>query len=418
MTTTIFQMTSRSVRRAAPAALAALLSGCQLDATNPGPILAESLNNANALSALVNGAGRDLAEALNWVAYTGGAVAREIHPAGSTGSFGIPPRVQGGIIADDEDNTWWNFSQRARWTAEDAVTRAKSTLGATDAAKSATAAQALLWAGYSNRLLGENFCDGVINSGPKQPYTVYLERAEANFNEAITVATAAANANFVTAATAGRASVRLLRNNLTGAAQDAATVASAFAYRMPYYVTDLDQYNRIFWASANQPYRAHTVWNTFYENYRKTTRDPRVPFDSSLTVLQGDAAVGSLGRVRWYFQTKYPALTSPINLSTGWEMRLIEAEAKLVAGDIPGAMTLVNGRRVALALAPWAATNATDAWTALKRERGIELWLEGRRLGDFRRWAALNRPGTSDDMTGRDLCFSTPLSEKETNPSF
>lgn len=34
-----------------------------------------------------------------------------------------------------------------------------------------------------------------------------------------------------------------------------------------------------------------------------------------------------------------------------------------------------------------------EAWTALKRERGIELWLESRRLNDYRRWVALNRPG-------------------------
>jgi hypothetical protein len=279
-------------------------------------------------------------------------------------------------------------------------------------------AQALIWAGFANRLLGENFCDGVINSGPLEPNTVYLERAEANFTEAITVATAANNANLVTAATAGRASVRLSRNNLTGAATDAATLPNAYVYRMPYFTTDLDQYNRIYWASANQPYRAHTVWNTFYDNYRKTTKDPRVPFDSSATVLVGDAAVGNLGRVRWYFQTKFSGQTSPINLVTGWEMRLIEAEAKLVASDVAGAMTSLNAHRVALGLTPWTAANATEAWTALKRERGIELWLEGRRLGDFRRWAALNRPGTSDDMTGRNLCFATPLSEKETNPNF
>ena len=278
-------------------------------------------------------------------------------------------------------------------------------------------AQALIWAGFANRLLGENFCDGVINGGPLQPYTVYLERAEANFTEAITVAGAANNANLVSAATAGRASVRLDRNNLAGAQTDAAGIANTFAYRMPYYTTDLDQYNRVYWASANQPYRAHTVWNTFYDAYRKQTRDPRVPFDSSLTVLVGDAAVGNLGRVRWYFQTKYPAQTSPINLVTGWEMRLLEGEVKLVAGDVPGAMALVNAHRVSLGLTPWTATIVADAWTALKRERGIELWLEGRRLGDFRRWQALNRPGTSDDMTGRDLCFATPLSEKETNPN-
>ena len=417
MTMTISGTTVRVVLCASTLGFVALLSACELEVSNPGPIQADALEDPKALTAVVNGAGRDLAEALNWVAYTGGAAALEIFPAGSTGSFGITPRQQAGKLVDDDDDTHWNFSQRARWTAEDAVARVKR-VAATTTTTNATLAQGLIWAGYANRLLGENFCDGVINGGPAQPYTVYLERAEANFTEAITVATAANNANLTSAATAGRASVRLLRNNLTGAAADAAAIANTFVYRMPYFTTDLDQYNRIYWASANQPYRAHTVWNTFYDTYRKTTRDPRVPFDSSATVLVGDAAVGNLGQVRWYFQTKYPGQTSPINLATGWEMRLIEAEAKLVAGDVPGAMTLLNAHRVSLALAPWTAANATDAWTALKRERGIELWLESRRLGDFRRWATLSRPGTSDDMTGRDLCFATPLSEKQTNPNF
>jgi hypothetical protein len=416
MTTTISGTTVRAVPCLTALALAAALAGCQLDVTNPGPVQAEALEDPKALTSVVNGAGRDLAEALNWVAYTGAAVAREIFPAGSTGSFAITPRQQNGKLADDDGNDWWNQAQRARWTAEQSVVRPKEVLGA-PASTSATLAQALIWAGYANRLLGENFCDGIIDGGPLQPSSVYFERAEANFTEAITVATAANNANLATAATAGRATVRLDRNNLTGAVADAATIANTFAYRMPYFTTDLDQYNRVYWASANQPYRAHTVWNTFYDTYRKTTKDPRVPFDSSATVLVGDAAVGNLGRVRWYFQTKYNSQTSPINLATGWEMRLIEAEAKLVGGDIPGAMTSLNAHRVSLGLAPWTASNATEAWTALKRERGIELWLEARRLNDFRRWATLNRPGTSDDMTGRDLCFATPLSEKETNPN-
>jgi hypothetical protein len=400
-------------------AVTAFAAGCNLDVINPGPIQAEFLEDTGAYSAVVNGAGRNLSEGINWVAYTGGAVAREIHPAGSTAAFGISVRQQAGKLTEDESSTWWNVSQRARWTAEEAVARGKRNLSAADAAKSVNLAQAMVWAGFANRLLGENFCDGVIDGGPIEPYTVYLQRAEGYFTEAIPIATAAgtAGATLVTAATAGRASIRLLRNNPTGAAADAATVANAFAYRMSYYNSNLDQYNRIYWASANQPYRAHTVWNTFYENYRKTTLDPRVPFDSSLTILLGDAAVGSLGRVRWYFQTKYPTQTTAINLATGWEMRLIEAEAKLIAGDVTGAMTLINQHRIALALTPWTAADATEAWTHLKRERGIELWLEGRRLGDFRRWAALNRPGAQEDMTGRDLCFTTPLSEIETNPN-
>lgn len=411
-------MNLRAFARTAPVAALALAAGCDLKVTNPGPIQATFLDNTAALTAVVNGAGRDLGEALNWTAYTGAAVTKEVLPSGSTAAFGISVRQQIGVLSNDDGGDWWNQAQRARWTAEDGVRRIKEVLG-TSATNSATLAQALVWVGYSNRHLAEHFCDAVINGGAKQPYTVYLERAEAAFTEAITVATAANNAGIRDAATAGRASVRLLRGNLAGATADAALIPSnTFVYRMPYYVNTVDQYNRIYWASANQPYRAHTVWGTFYENYRRTTRDPRVPFDSSLTIRFGDAAVTSLGgQVRWYFQTKYPVRESSINLSSGWEMRLIEAEALLVGNDISGALAKMNIRRTALSLPQLTASNATEAWEALKRERGIELWLEGRRMGDQRRWAALNRPGVSDDMTGRALCFPIPLSELETNPN-
>jgi hypothetical protein len=414
------KLTTSLLRRLPAVALplaALIVSACDLKVTNPGPVNATFLDDKAAYTAVVNGAGRNLADALNWVAYTGAAAAREIHPAGSTGSFGITPEEQLGKLNDVDNNTHWSLSQQARWTAEDAVSRLKAGLGA-DYANSALAAKANIWVGYSNRNLGENFCDGVINGGAKQSYTVYLDRAEAGFTEALAVATAANDATLISAAKAGRAAVRLDKGNAAGAASDANGVASAFAYKMPYYVTDADQYNRIFWATANLPYRAHTVWNTVNEAYYTATKDPRVAWGSDPKNPVGDAAVGNLGKVPWYFELKYTAQTSPINLSTGWEMRLIEAEAKLVANDIPGAMTLLNGHRVSLGLAPWVATTSTEAWTALKRERGIELWLEGRRLGDFRRWAAASTPGTTEDMTGRDLCFATSLAEKETNPNF
>ncbi|HVT40092.1 MAG TPA: RagB/SusD family nutrient uptake outer membrane protein [Gemmatimonadaceae bacterium] len=412
-------MTNTTVRLCALAwpAAALLLLSCDLKVTNPGPVPANFLEDKAAIPAVVNGAGRNLAEAINWIAYTGAAVSREINPAGSTGSFGITPNQQNGKLTDDEDDTHWNFAQQARWTAEQGAVRLKRVLGDADYAKSAQVAQILVWAGYANRLLGENFCDGVIDGGPLQPYTVYLDRAEQNFTAAIAIANVAGSSVLATAALAGRASVRLDKGNTAGAAADANGIPNAFVYKMPYFTTDLDQSNRIYWATANTPYRAHTVWRTFYENYFKTTQDPRVRWGQDPKFPVGDAAVGNLGRVPWYFELKHNTRESPINLSSGWEMRLIEGEVKLAGGDIPGAMALINAGRVALGLAPWTADNAPDAWTALKRERGIELWLEGRRLGDFRRWAAGNRPGTSDDMTGRDLCFATSRGEKETNPN-
>jgi hypothetical protein len=108
-------------------------------------------------------------------------------------------------------------------------------------------------------------------------------------------------------------------------------------------------------------------------------------------------------------------------------MRLIEAEALLRGGDWPGAMNLINQVRTHAGAPTITATDQTDAWRLLKRERGIELWLEARRLGDRRRWAAANTPGaldplevpgTASHLARQDLCFPIALSERETNDNF
>ena len=98
-------MPRRVLRVAAPLCVLAGLSGCALDAVNPGPIRAEALNTPSALSSLVNGTGRDLAESLNWTSYTGAAAAREIFPGGSTGSFGISVLQQNGKLVDNDGDT-------------------------------------------------------------------------------------------------------------------------------------------------------------------------------------------------------------------------------------------------------------------------------------------------------------------------
>lgn len=404
---------------------AMLTAACDLKVTNPGPVNAEFLNNKAALNAVVNGAGRDLAETLNWTVYTSAAAAREIWPAGSTGSFGISLNVQNGRLTDDESADYWDRAQRGRWTAEQGAVRLKTVLGDADYAKSALAAQILVWAGFSNRLLGENMCTGVIDGGPAEDSKVYFTRAEANFTDAMAIATAAGNTALAQAAQAGRASVRLNLGNTAGAVTDAGAIASTFSYKMPYYTTEQVLYNRIYYANANQPYRAYTQKYTWVEAYRAASKDPRVPYDSSATLKEGDGAVsnqpgGISGKIRWYFQTKHAAQNAAVNLVTGWEMRLIEAEAKLIAGDVAGAMTIINARRTNVGVAPATATTTAEGWTALKRERAIELWLEARRLGDLRRWKAAGRPGDYDvreDLASRDLCFPVSLQEKLSNPN-
>jgi starch-binding outer membrane protein, SusD/RagB family len=423
--------------RAAGTALLLLVAplACDTNVSNPGPVQDEFLNDRNAAAAMVSGAGRALSSGINWVGYTGAAVAREIHPAGSTGSFGISNRWQYGELgADDSDlDTHWEQSQRARWVAEEAVRRLEAAgpppTGSlqTPAAYKNALQLAYLYAGFANRLLGENMCDGVIDGSGVLPNSTYFTRAESLFTKAIAVTggTAATIATQATAAYAGRAQVRVFLGKWTEAVQDAGQVPIAFVYNMPYYnIGDDAQRNRIAWAVGNTPYRAHTEWDTWYYDYEQATKDPRVPI--TITALQGDAAIDCCGKVPFYPEAKHTNSASPIRLASGREMRLIEAEAKLRANDVPGTMTLINTVRTNAAAPTITAATSDEAWRLLKRERGIELWLEARRLGDLRRWKATNTPGALDplEMVGtashlkqQDLCFPISTSERQTNPN-
>jgi len=182
--------------------------------------------------------------------------------------------------------------------------------------------------------------------------------------------------------------------------------------------------NRIQWASASTPYRAHTEWNTEWEAYYKATNDPRVAWEE--TSEQGDAAIDCCGKVPWYPQMKYADPAADIRLSSGHEMRLIEAEDMLNNGKMSEAVDIINGIRDIVGVDHIAPTTMDEAWAMLKRERGIELWLEGRRLGDLRRWKENNTPGAlghleqvnaDSHLTRQDLCFPIPPSEQDTNPN-
>jgi starch-binding outer membrane protein, SusD/RagB family len=73
------------------------------------------------------------------------------------------------------------------------------------------------------------------------------------------------------------------------------------------------------------------VWNTFYEDYYTDSGDPRTPWGETPTfrwVTPGWRCWTTSVRL-WYFQLKHDQRESPHELSSGWEMRLLEAENRL-----------------------------------------------------------------------------------------
>lgn len=392
----------------AAAGVAAGLSACDLSVTNPGPVQDVFLNEPSAQRSVVAGAEIAMAYALNWIAYTGAYISKESVPSGNAGNlFGAPELVRQGILDPEDHNEHWENAHKARWVAEDAARRFQE--GLDDADSNENVARVLLIAGYANRLLGENMCSAVIDGGAEQPYTVHLDRADSLFTEAHQVAGRAGNREIQNAALAGRASVRRYAGDWAGAVADARQVPAGFVYQQQYYDQEWDDYNRFYWGNANLPFRAVSVWSTFFETYYLESKDPRVRWGKDPAFPVGESGV------TWYFPLKYDEIDAPINLSSAREMQLILAEDALRQGRWQEGLQIVNGLRAAVGVGPWPASSAEEAWTALKKERGIELWLEGRRLGDLRRWKEQGTPGAATDMAGRSLCFPISHTERQTN---
>jgi hypothetical protein len=437
-------------------AAAAWLGACDLNVTDPATLKDSALDDPVLLPSIMNGVRGSFTYAA-----TGPVGGRGVYFAAALLSdeavySGLDPELAGfseGRAQDDWDevNDLWAEASRSRWTAENAAGRLDSLIAR--AAPKDTAdvntmrtdlAEALIWAGFSNRMLGENFCQAVIDNGPAQPVSTYFSRAEEEFTRAIDLATTYNMTDLLTLAIAGRAQVRMLAGDWAGATADAALVPTGYNFQTTQYYPSDREVNGF--RTLSLPTRPEfTIWGTPFADWGrlkgKTTGDPRVPYDTPKS--GGEPVIGLDGRRPFVQQLKYSVSAAPISVAKGTEMRLIEAEAALVAGEWETAVAKVqevrdyrNGAPDKMKLPAAAAANADEAWTLLMQERGVELWLEGRRLGDLRRWAVT--PGSvpftvvressggdaADDVRHNvldvpgELCIPVSRLEQVTNPNF
>jgi hypothetical protein len=456
--------------------LAALLcfwaaSGCEV--TNPGPVGDEFISLPASQAGLVNGSWERINLVTTYGAYHLALAPREMFPGGQTGNYGRSVSQQAGNLGGwDASGVSYNAAQQARWIAEEAIRQ----FTARGDVPAEMMTRAYLAAGYANRLNGDHYCWGVIDSGPLIPGSDYWKRAEEHFTKALAIA---ASSDQQSAAYAGRAHVRLALEDWPGALADAKKVPNDFVLWLPVDFSSGgvgDQRNHVYYANGGSSFRSFTFEFTFYHDYYLQTGDPRTPWRefpnptdrNCVAALQGFG-----GSVPCTQQMKYTSQDDDIELASGGEMRLIEAEAMLRAnpGGWPAAMTIINANRQRYLsdftkepLEPWVANNLDDAWTFLMRERGIELWLEARRFADLRRWeryiraygtyaadgqtvlelpkttpgtldwpcfecAMLNkevnifttnqrgRPAREDQSLPRELCFNISDTERENNPN-
>src|SRR5690554_3468806 len=263
-----------------------VLAGC--DVENPGPIAEDSLNSPQAVPGIVVGMSSDFSLAYRVSTYWGSLWSDDLT---HTGTYSAPTVFSTGEINSEDVDPWWGPSQRARWVAENGIERLQEILG-DEFSENENAAKAYLHAGYSNRNLGENACYAVIDGGGQQDHTVFFERAEQHFTDAISLGENIGNTDIRNAGYAGRASVRAAMGEWSDAAADAEEVPLDYRFEAVYSLNSSSENNN--WPPETLIRAEYGVYGTQWEG----SDDPRLPQEVMYTA-DGDTATASNGRTPW-----------------------------------------------------------------------------------------------------------------------
>jgi len=416
------RMARRGYALLAALALVAPLGGCDLEklleADAPGRLPAERLEDPQYASLLVNGAVADLECAIGAFVLVGAIITDEFADA-QNGSAAWPydrrdaGRFTNGAYgvngcAENQTPGVYRPLSTARWAADNALRNLEAWSDKQVPNREALISKAALYSGFSHAMLGMAMCSAAVDGGPELSSQQLFALAEERFDRAIEAGLAAQQMDFVNAARVGRARVRLYQGDETGAAADAAAVPPDFVYNATASADNNRRYNRIF--AANPRYRFFTV-----DPQSRDIRTGGVPDPRARAVYNGQNAVD--GTPLWE-QTKYTDYGSPIPLARG-------AEAQLILAEIRGgqeAVQIINQLRDRHGLPHFTSSDPAEIEREVIEERRKELWLEGHRMYDFRRFdlPLVPAPGTPfvrGGVYGDTRCLPLPDVERQNNPN-
>lgn len=284
-------------------------------------------------------------------------------------------------------------------------------------------ARAATFRGFAILQMASDFCTGSFSESEELTTAQMLDSASFWFSKAIDVGRANASTDGVALANAalvGRARAKLQKGDNTGAAADAAAVPAGFEYLLRY--TD-DAGNRgrlsndVYQFSFDRGSISVAPW------YRQG--DPRVTYrveggTPAPTAVPQDGVPGG-----FHQQTKFFSYAAPMRLASKLEADYIAAEA---SGNVATQLTLINARRAANGRTPYEGPqDAASVKTELFNQRALEFYLEGKRVGDFRRSPTsvaptitaagqpYFKPGYGN--TGTNTCYPIPRAERDNNPN-
>jgi hypothetical protein len=420
-------------------ALMVLATACSeitsLKQENPGTLSVETLYVPANAPLLVNGAIGDFECAFNRYAAGSGLFADELTVGiAQTGNFDYDARrvtTNAGYGTNHCGSPTPSSSQHpgiytplsvARATADTAAAKLEGWTDAEVANRSKLIGQAYAYAGYSLTLLGESMCSAAINLGPEiQPPALFAE-AVARFTKSIAAATTANDATTLNFARLGRARAALDiggATNLAAAAADAALIPATFVVNTSPDAVNARRQNSVFVTISQSS--VSTVDPSFRNVLVPggTTQDPRV----AVTDLnRNGTATGS----RLFLPAKHSALTSPIRIASYAEAQLIVAENAAATGNLTEAEAAINRARSRTAGVPTytrpVGATAADVIAQIIEERRRELFMEGHRLGDMRRYGLPFSPAAGvayqyGGVYGTQTCFPLPDVERINNPT-
>src|ERR1700694_3171723 len=279
-----------------------------------------------------------------------------------------------------------------------------------------------LFLGYSYLFMAEQFCQGTVLAGPALTTLNMLDSAVAHFALAKSQGDAAGGTEGRPRADAtgvGTARAELQAGRLVQAITAADSVPAGFNFNLS-YVDDLAQRFRL----------ANRMW--FYVRDRGSiavapiwrVTDPRLPWLATTAYAPQDAAYSTDRGVPYAIQQKYPDYSTPVRLASKLETDYIKAEAQGTAAEL----VLIAARRTANGQPAYGgATDSNSVLTEFFTQKGLDFYLEGKRLGDFRRHPAniigVPVPGSTYwkpgfAPVGNNVCYPLPTTETDNNRNF
>jgi hypothetical protein len=296
---------------------------------------------------------------------------------------------------------------RARWIADYTLDNLAEWDAADVPDKAAYTAEASMYAGFAYTLFGEAMCSVAFDGGPEQTRADSWNLAVARFDAAIS----GGSGDIQNAARVGKARALLNLGNKSEAASAVASVPAGFKYELQF--------------SDSHNVTKNKMWQFNHDNNTVTIADERKNqtfggvADPRIAVTNSGVAHPTTGTVVWTAD-KFPSVSSPMELATWEEGQLIIAEAEHAAGNLAGAVAIINTLHTNAGLPAFASTDAQEVMDQIIYERSAEMFLESHHLYDITRYNIPLVPAVGvvtdfGDIYGNDMCFKLPATEFQNN---